>query len=176
MPGDCRVTRLNTGRNDRILTGSNHWQFWIDRGGTFTDIVALSPHGQIRTQKLLSENSSQYRDAAIEGIRRIVAGNPLAGSDKPQPFEIRMGTTVATNALLERKGDDVLLVTTRGFADALRIGYQNRPELFSLQIQLPEMLYQQVLEVDERVDAQGQILQKLAEKQVRSGLQQAICT
>ena len=148
-----------------------NWQFWIDRGGTFTDIVALSPEGNIQTDKLLSENPDVYKDAAIEGIRRFVAKNEAA--EVSQPFLIKMGTTVATNALLERKGDPTLLVITEGFADALRIGYQYRPELFSLQIQLPDMLYSSVLEVEERVTADGQVLKSIQESVVKQGLQDA---
>ncbi|MDJ0833708.1 MAG: hydantoinase B/oxoprolinase family protein [Gammaproteobacteria bacterium] len=156
----------------QATTNRRQWQFWIDRGGTFTDVVALAPDGAIVTDKLLSENPRQYRDAAIEGIRRIVQQH--ASVDQlEQPFIIKMGTTVATNALLERKGDPTLLVITRGFADALRIGYQNRPELFQLQIELPQMLYQSVLEVKERVSADGQCLTVLDETTARQGLQQA---
>ena len=152
-------------------TSNRQWQFWIDRGGTFTDVVALAPDGGILTDKLLSENPQQYRDAAIEGIRRIIQQRVTEPPE--QPFIIKMGTTVATNALLERKGDPTLLVITRGFADALRIGYQNRPELFQLQIELPQMLYQSVLEVTERVDANGQLLTPLDEENARLGLQRA---
>jgi len=148
-----------------------NWQFWIDRGGTFTDIVALSPDGKIQTDKLLSENPEVYKDAAIEGIRRFVAKNEIA--EVKQPFLIKMGTTVATNALLERKGDPTLLVITAGFTDALRIGYQYRPELFSLQIHLPDMLYSSVLEVEERLTADGEVLKTIQETEVKQGLQQA---
>jgi 5-oxoprolinase (ATP-hydrolysing) len=169
-----------------MKTESNacNWQFWIDRGGTFTDVVALTPDGRIITDKLLSENSDLYKDAAIEGIRRLVAGQAdqpqqkkslesKSQEDNRQPFTIKMGTTVATNALLERKGDPTLLVITRGFADALRIGYQNRPDLFSLKITLPDMLYSEVLEVDERVDAQGRVLQAINLQTVKTCLQRA---
>ena len=156
-------------------TRHDGWQFWIDRGGTFTDIVALSPDGRVLTDKLLSENPSQYEDAAIEGIRRFVEAEAAAGRplDPQQPFVVKMGTTVATNALLERKGDPTLLVITEGFADALRIGYQNRPRLFELKIRLPDMLYASVLEARERVAADGKILQPLDEDALRAGLQQA---
>ena len=147
------------------------WQFWIDRGGTFTDVVALTPDGRIITDKLLSENPGQYRDAAIEGIRRLVAQSGDGAS--LQPFIIKMGTTVATNALLERNGDPTLLVISQGFADALRIGYQNRPDLFSLHIKLPDMLYCDVLEVDERVDAHGRVLSEPDPETIVNGLQQA---
>lgn len=151
---------------------SSRWQFWIDRGGTFTDIVALSPRGNIVTHKLLSENPQQYKDAAIEGIRRIL--KPVTEVSQLQSsFDIKMGTTVATNALLERKGDATLLVITRGFADALRIGYQNRPQLFSLQIELPEMLYSAVVEAKERINAHGKVIQALDETHIKKVLQQA---
>ena len=131
------------------------WQFWIDRGGTFTDIVAQSPNGALVVKKLLSENPEQYEDAAVEGIRRIL--NLEANQALPsQEIEcIKMGTTVATNALLERKGEKTALVVTRGFKDALRIGYQNRPRLFDRQIILPELLYSEVIEAKERVDVEG---------------------
>lgn len=152
------------------MAQSEPWQFWIDRGGTFTDIVALSPQGSIVIDKLLSENPEQYQDAAIEGIRRIIQQHPGSAGD-PQPFIIKMGTTVATNALLERKGDSTLLVITRGFGDALRIGYQHRPRLFDLKIKLPDMLYSEVLEVDERINATGQVTHILDEERVRQGLQ-----
>ncbi len=134
------------------------WQFWIDRGGTFTDIVAQSPDGEIFSDKLLSENPEQYEDAALQGIRdflNITAQDPIPSH---KIASVKMGTTVATNALLEHKGDRTLLVITKGFRDALRIGYQNRPDLFALNVKLPEQLYETVIEVDERVDAKGNIL------------------
>lgn len=138
----------------------SNWQFWIDRGGTFTDIVASSPDGRIVTRKLLSENPGRYQDAALQGIREILqvpADAPLgAGIDS-----IKMGTTVGTNALLERKGEKVALAITRGFKDCLRIGYQNRPDIFALNIRLPELLYQTVIEIDARVTAQGEVLEAL---------------
>ena len=127
------------------------WQFWIDRGGTFTDIVAQRPDGGIVTHKLLSDNPSRYADAALAGIRAFV-------DDVAQIDAIRMGTTVATNALLERTGDRTALVITRGFGDALRIAYQNRPRIFDRHIVLPEPLYERVIEVDERIDASGVVL------------------
>src|SRR5688572_18678067 len=133
------------------------WQFWIDRGGTFTDIVAQRPDGALVTHKLLSE-SAAYDDAAIQGIREL-SGTP-AGKPLPvgQIAAVKMGTTVATNALLERKGDRTVFVTTRGFADSLRIAYQHRPRLFVRHIELPSMLYEEVVEVDERVSAQGEVI------------------
>ncbi|QBQ54171.1 hydantoinase B/oxoprolinase family protein [Nitrosococcus wardiae] len=147
------------------------WQFWIDRGGTFTDIVAKAPDNTIQTHKLLSENPSHYRDAALQGIRNLLG----LGPQDPIPAEsidsVKMGTTVATNALLERQGEPTVLVTTRGFGDALRIGYQNRPQLFALHIKLPQMLYQQVIEVDERYSAGGEVLQPLNPDTVRQQLQ-----
>lgn len=150
---------------------NNKWQFWIDRGGTFTDIVAKSPEGTIITHKLLSENPEQYNDAPVQGIRDILSLKP----EQPIPIEeievIKMGTTVATNALLERKGDRVVLVTTKGFKDALRIGYQNRPDIFALQITLPEMLYESVIEVNERYTATGEELQPVNRDEVRQDLQ-----
>ena len=149
------------------------WQFWIDRGGTFTDIVARKPDGTILIDKLLSENVSMYKDAAIAGIKRILN---LKNEDKiptDKIASVKMGTTVATNALLERKGDRTLLLITKGFGDLLRIGYQNRPLLFDLNIQLPELLYDRVVEVSERLDAQGKIVKKLDENQVKIALKKA---
>ena len=139
------------------------WQFWIDRGGTFTDIVARRPGGGIVTHKLLSENPEQYPDAAVAGIRHLLglaAGEPITAE---QVECVKMGTTVATNALLERKGEPTLLVTTRGFGDALRIAYQNRPRLFDRRIVLPELLYSAVVEADERVGADGEVICPLDE-------------
>ncbi|HKT98572.1 MAG TPA: hydantoinase B/oxoprolinase family protein [Paraburkholderia sp.] len=139
----------------------SRWQFWIDRGGTFTDIVARRPDGTLITHKLLSENPEQYRDAAVAGIRHLLglrADQPVTPRDVEM---VKMGTTVATNALLERKGEPVALVTTRGFRDVLRIAYQNRPRLFDLDIALPEALYERVVEIDERVSAQGELVAPL---------------
>src|SRR5665213_1000611 len=135
------------------------WQFWIDRGGTFTDIVACRPDGALVTRKLLSENPGRYRDAAIAGMRDILGVAPGGRLDGIAIDAVKMGTTVATNALLERKGERTVLVVTKGFGDALRIGYQNRPKLFERRIVLPEMLYECVVEIDERVTAQGDVLQ-----------------
>ena len=148
----------------------NMWQFWIDRGGTFTDIVAKKPDGKIIIDKLLSENSDAYKDAAVEGIRRILE---LKKDDKiPTDIisSVKMGTTVATNALLERKGDRTLLLITKGFGDLLRIGYQNRPLLFDLNIKLPELLYERVVEVSERLNEKGEVVTKLNEEEVRNSL------
>ena len=146
------------------------WQFWIDRGGTFTDIVAKKPDGKIIIDKLLSENTNAYKDAAVAGIRRILN---LKKEDKiPTDIisSVKMGTTVATNALLERKGDRTLLLITKGFGDLLRIGYQNRPLLFDLNIKLPELLYERVIEVSERLNAKGEIIKELNEEEVRNSL------
>ena len=148
----------------------NMWQFWIDRGGTFTDIVAKKPDGKIIIDKLLSENSDAYKDAAVEGIRRILE---LKKDDKiPTDIisSVKMGTTVATNALLERKGDRTLLLITKGFGDLLRIGYQNRPLLFDLNIKLPELLYERVVEVSERLNEKGEVVTELNEEEVRNSL------
>lgn len=149
------------------------WQFWIDRGGTFTDIVALTPEGKIITHKLLSENPDHYQSAPIEGIRQILQ----IPNGQPLPIEnievIKMGTTVATNALLERKGEPLVLVINQGFRDALRIGYQNRPDIFARHIILAEMLYQDVIEVQGRFSATGEQLQPLNIPQVEQDLQQA---
>ena len=146
------------------------WQFWIDRGGTFTDIVGRAPDGVLHTLKLLSENPEQYPDAAVEGIRRMLqlpAGTPIT----PELVDcVKMGTTVATNALLERRGERTLLITTQGFRDALRIAYQARPRLFDRHIVLPELLYERVIEAQERVSAQGEVLQPLDEAHLRERL------
>ncbi len=149
------------------------WQFWVDRGGTFTDIVARNPQSQIVTGKLLSEHPEQYRDAAVAGIRRLLGLAPGALVDAAQIDCVKMGTTVATNALLERKGEPTLLVTTRGFRDALRIAYQNRPRLFDRHVILPEMLYTEVLEAHERLAADGQVIDPLDEQALELGLRAA---
>ncbi|BBP45143.1 5-oxoprolinase [Thiosulfatimonas sediminis] len=151
------------------------WNFWIDRGGTFTDIIALNPNGKIHTHKLLSQNPEQYRDAVIAGIRHFLQ----ISDDQHLPAEriasVKMGTTVATNALLERKGEPVALITNRGFADALQIGYQHRPDIFALEVRTAKPLYQTSVEVSGRLDAQGQEIVALNEiecKQTLSTLQQ----
>ncbi len=150
-----------------------HWEFWIDRGGTFTDIVGRAPDGALVTAKLLSENPEQYRDAAVEGIRRLL-GLGAGDAITPEQVEcVKMGTTVATNALLERKGDRTLLVTTRGFRDALRIAYQARPKLFERHIVLPELLYERVIEAQERVGAHGDVLTPLDPAHLKRELQAA---
>ncbi len=147
-----------------------YWQFWIDRGGTFTDIVARAPDGRILTHKLLSDNPELYRDAAVQGIRELL--NLPAGAAMPSAHisSVKMGTTVATNALLERKGDRTVLVVTAGFADALRIAYQNRPHIFARHIRLPELLYERVVEARERVTADGQVLTPLDLRQLGTDL------
>jgi 5-oxoprolinase (ATP-hydrolysing) len=159
---------------DTLLTPATaRWQFWIDRGGTFTDIVARRPDGTLATHKLLSENPEQYRDAAIAGIRHLLGVAPGADLPVAQIEAVKMGTTVATNALLERKGEPTALVVTRGFRDALRIAYQNRPKLFARHIVLPELLYQHVIEADERIGAQGELVRPLDDAAVRRDLQLA---
>ena len=146
------------------------WQFWIDRGGTFTDIVARKPDGSLATHKLLSDNPEQYRDAAVAGIRHLLGLKPGEAIRSDVVECVKMGTTVATNALLERKGEPTLLVTTQGFKDALRIAYQNRPRLFDRNIVLPELLYCAVIEAQERVGAQGNVLQVLDESLLKKEL------
>ena len=148
---------------------SQGWSFWIDRGGTFTDVVARKPDGDVVTVKLLSE-SPRYRDAAVEAIRSLLGLSADEPIPSAQVAEVKMGTTVATNALLERQGEPTALVTTRGFADALRIGYQTRPDLFALDIVLPDMVYSQVIAVDERVRADGTVERSLDEDDARQQL------
>ena len=155
-----------------LTDATARWHFWIDRGGTFTDIVARRPDGTALTHKLLSEHPGLYADAAVHGIRYLLE----LGANEPLPANriaiVRMGTTVATNALLERKGEPTLLVTTRGFADALTIGYQHRPALFALRIERPAPLHAKVIEVRERIGADGSIVRPLdladAEAQLRA--------
>src|SRR5687768_2758677 len=146
------------------------WQFWIDRGGTFTDIVGRNPEGALVTLKLLSENPERYSDAAVQGIREL-----LGLGNRPIPAGeidvVRMGTTVATNALLERKGDRTVLAITRGFADALRIGYQHLLKLFVRHIELPSMLYEQVVEIDERLGPHGEVVRPRDLQQADADLQ-----
>lgn len=149
------------------------WQFWIDRGGTFTDIVARRPDGTLATHKLLSENPEQYADAAIAGIGHLLAAAGQEGPSGAVIEAVKMGTTVATNALLERKGEPTALAITRGFGDALRIAYQNRPRLFDRHIVLPELLYCSAIEIDERIGAHGDIVQAIDVARTRAQLQQA---
>ncbi|WP_446684746.1 hydantoinase B/oxoprolinase family protein [Cyanobacterium sp. IPPAS B-1200] len=154
------------------IAHNNKWQFWIDRGGTFTDVIALNPEKKLITHKLLSENPSQYSDAAVEGIRVLMG----LSERQPMPLEnievVKMGTTVATNALLERKGERVVLVTNEGFQDALRIGYQHRPNIFAREIILPSMVYEGVIEVSARYSAHGDELISINEEKVIQDLQQ----
>ncbi|RXS83356.1 5-oxoprolinase [Streptomyces sp. TM32] len=150
------------------MTG--RWEFWIDRGGTFTDVVGRRPDGRLVTGKLLSHHPERYRDAAVAGIRMMLG----LGPDEPVPAErvavVKMGTTVATNALLERKGEPTVLLTTEGFRDALRIAYQNRPRIFDRHIVLPEALYDRVIEVPERIGAHGELVRPLDAEPVRRAL------
>ncbi|HEX4494009.1 MAG TPA: hydantoinase B/oxoprolinase family protein [Acidimicrobiia bacterium] len=149
------------------------WQFWIDRGGTFTDVVGRGPDGSLTTLKLLSEDPARYRDAAVEGMRRVL------GLSRSEPITadlvecVRMGTTVATNALLERTGEPTALVITEGFRDALRIAYQERPRIFDRHIVLPELLYSRVVEARERIGADGEVVRALDESHLRDGLERA---
>ena len=147
------------------------WQFWIDRGGTFTDIVARRPDGHLITHKLLSEHPEQYSDAAVAGIRRLLGLADGEAVPVARIEAVKMGTTVATNALLERKGEPTALAITRGFRDALRIAYQNRPRLFDRQIVLPELLYLEVVEIDERIGARGEVVRALDADATRAALQ-----
>ena len=150
------------------------WQFWIDRGGTFTDIVARNPAGQLSAHKLLSENPERYRDAAVAGIRGAL-GLAAAASIPPGLIDaVKMGTTVATNALLERRGERTLLVVGRGFADALRIGNQARPRLFDLHVRLPALLHERVVEVSGRVDVDGAEIEPLDEDAARAAFAAAV--
>ena len=156
--------------------GQKQWDFWIDRGGTFTDIVARNPEGKIVAHKLLSENPEAYPDAAIQGIRDLMGiaqGEPIPDDSVDT---VKMGTTVATNALLERKGDPTLLVTTRGFRDALAIGYQDRPDIFAREIIKPELLYRDVVEIEERVRVDGTVESAPNDVAVRADLQAAYDT
>ncbi|MGG1947768.1 hydantoinase B/oxoprolinase family protein [Trinickia sp. NRRL B-1857] len=157
----------------QIISDSERWQFWIDRGGTFTDIVARRPDGMLVTHKVLSENPERYRDSAVQGIRELL-GVPHGSPVPAELIEcVRMGTTVATNALLERKGERTVLAITKGFADALRIAYQNRPKLFVRNIELPTLLYERVVEIDERIGARGELVHELDEASARTSLRQA---
>ncbi|MBA1147610.1 hydantoinase B/oxoprolinase family protein [Ectothiorhodospiraceae bacterium WFHF3C12] len=155
------------------LTGAGQWRFWIDRGGTFTDIVGQRPDGRMLTHKLLSENPEQYADAGLQGIRDLLGIDPNDPIPAARIEHVKMGTTVATNALLERKGEPTVLLVTRGFRDALRIGHQARPEIFARHIQLPELLYGRVIEIGERHGADGEIIMPLDEDSAREALKEA---
>ena len=146
------------------------WQFFIDRGGTFTDIVAKAPDGSLKTHKLLSDNAAHYPDAAIAGICDLMGVPRSFGPDGLEIDAVKMGTTVATNALLERKGERTVLVTTLGFRDVLAIGNQARPHLFKLAIEKPELLYERVVEVSARMSAQGEELERLHERDLEEQL------
>ncbi len=150
------------------------WDFWIDRGGTFTDVIGRRPDGKLVTHKLLSENPESYADAAVAGIRRLLDLTPGTPLPPEQIGAVKMGTTIATNALLERKGERTLLLTTKGFADALRIGYQARPKIFARHIVKPDMLFERVIEVDERVRADGTVERAPDLDAVRLELQSAL--
>ncbi|MEP2830477.1 hydantoinase B/oxoprolinase family protein [Parvibaculum sp.] len=156
-----------------IKLHESRWDFWIDRGGTFTDIIGRAPDGGLHARKFLSENPEHYEDAALYGIRDLLGVRPDAPLPAGRIGAVKMGTTVATNALLERKGDATLLLTTRGFRDALAIGYQARPHLFRLKIEKPELLYERVAEVTERVTAEGEILAPLNHEETRRALEEA---
>ena len=143
------------------LRSRGRWQFWVDRGGTFTDVVGRRPDGSVVTRKLLSHDPQRYRDAAIAGIRALLGTRPGEAIPGERIEVVKMGTTVATNALLTRTGSRTVLVVTEGFRDALRIAYQNRPRLFDRRISLSEALYTRVVEAPERVDARGHLLRPL---------------
>ena len=160
-------------KNNAPVKNPDRWQFWIDRGGTFTDIVAKQPDGSLLTHKLLSENPGQYRDAAVAGIRHLLALAPGAPIPVEKIEAVKMGTTVATNALLERKGEPTVLFITKGFRDQLRIGYQNRPRIFDRHIVLPELLYAEVVEVVGRIGARGEVIIPLDEIATRNALKAA---
>src|ERR1700694_2676964 len=149
------------------------WEFWIDRGGTFTDVIGRRPDGTLVAHKLLSDNPEAYRDAAVQGIRDLLgldAGEPIPPG---RIGAVKMGTTVATNALLERKGERTLLVTTRGFRDALKIGYQARAKIFARHLIKPEMLFERVVEIDERVRADGTVEREPDLTETRTALERA---
>jgi len=157
----------------RQSTPRENWDFWIDRGGTFTDVIGKRPDGTLVAHKLLSENPEAYGDAAVEGIRHLIGLSSREPIPPGRIGAVKMGTTVATNALLERKGDRTLLLITKGFRDALRIGYQARPKIFAKHIIKPDMLYERVAEVDERVRAEGTVERALDLDAVRTELQRA---
>src|SRR3974377_235430 len=154
-------------------TTAGRWDFWIDRGGTFTDVIGRRPDGTLVAHKLLSENPGAYRDAAVQGIRELIGLKPGEPIPAGKIGAVKMGTTVATNALLERMGERTLLLITRGFRDALKIGYQARPKIFARHIIKPEMLYERVVEVDERARADGTVEQEPKLTAVRGDLEAA---
>ncbi len=162
---------VSSGPLARDVENGSKREFWIDRGGTFTDIVARKTDGALATHTMLSVNPDQYADAAIAGIRHFLGLSASEAIPGGLVGAVKMGTTVATNALLERQGEATALIITRGFGDALRIGYQTRPDLFSLDIVLPDMLYQQVVEINERVGASGKVLEPLDEDLARVQLE-----
>src|ERR1700731_808098 len=147
------------------------WQFWVDRGGTFTDIVGRTPEGSLPTAKLLSDNPGQSPDAAVEGVRRMLGLEQGEAIPADQIESVKMGTTVATNALLERKGVRTALLINRGFADLLRIGTQQRPRLFDLRIELPEQIYERVIEFDGRFSESGEEIEPLKLNRGRNSLE-----
>jgi 5-oxoprolinase (ATP-hydrolysing) len=163
---------VNAKRQSSIRASAGRWEFWIDRGGTFTDVIGRDPRARLRPTKLLSE-SSAYSDAAVEAIRRLLGLRPGEPIPAGAIGTVKMGTTVATNALLERRGERTLLVTTRGFRDALEIGYQARPKIFARNIQKPEQLYSGVVEIDERVLADGTVEARPDPERVRAALAEA---
>ena len=154
-------------------TTSKRWDFWVDRGGTFTDIIATSPEHQYFTRKLLSENPEAYEDATLQGIRDFLQLEPDQALPQELIGSVKMGTTVATNTLLERKGEPTVLLITAGLRDVLEIGYQVRPKTFALEIKKPELLYSHIIEVEERLNDQGEVLIKLDEARLHSDLQVA---
>lgn len=156
-----------------VAAGTGKWDFWIDRGGTFTDVIGRDPQGRLHPRKLLSENPEAYADAAIQGIRDLLGLKAGAAISAGAIGDVKMGTTVATNALLERKGDRVLLLISKGFRDALRIAYQARPDIFAKEIILPEQLYERVIEIDERVRADGCVERLLDIAACRPAIEQA---
>src|SRR5271163_4305497 len=171
VAAECGTTAALDRGQRRSMSGS--WEFWIDRGGTFTDVIGKRPDGALVTHKLLSENPEAYRDAAVHGIRHLLGVAPGKAIPSEHIGAVKMGTTVATNALLERKGERTLLLITKGFRDALRIGYQARPKIFAKHIIKPDMLYERVIEVDERVRADGAVEREVDIAAVRVELERA---
>ncbi|MBV1887125.1 MAG: 5-oxoprolinase, partial [Parvibaculaceae bacterium] len=163
----------NTQEDQSETSARGQWDFWVDRGGTFTDIVARKPDGTLVTHKLLSENPAHYQDAALQGIRDLLGLSPTDPLNTSAIRAVKMGTTIATNALLERKGEPTLFLTTQGFADILEIGTQSRPHLFKLAIEKPETLYAEVAEAPERISVEGEVLTPLDLDITRNRLQAA---